>query len=122
MMADLQMLYDRILVRVLAQDELTSSGLVVPNVVHENTPYRKGEVLSVGHGRINANGDTVPLSVKPGDVVVFFRSPGSGEQLAWPAPSGEDLLIVREPHIAAILRDLPKPTGLLDLDGKVVVQ
>lgn len=121
MMADVTMLYDRLLVRVLEGDETTSGGLVVPQIVRDNTPYLRGEVLAVGTGRITPNGDTVPLSVKEGDVVIFFRSAGGGEQLMFPG-KGTELLIIREPHVCCILRDLPKTTGLLDLDGRMVVQ
>ena len=121
MMADVQLLYDRLLVKVIEGDETTSSGLIVPQIARDNTPYLRGEVLAVGHGRIVANGTTAPLVVKPGDVVIFFRSPGSGEQLIFPSKSGIELLIIREPHVCAILRDLPKGTGLLDMDGREVL-
>jgi chaperonin GroES len=116
--ANITMLYDRLLVRVIGEDNRTDSGLFIPDMALENTPYRRAEVVEVGHGRITQNGDTVPLSVKVGDVVVFFRTGTNGEQLVYPAPDGKDLMIIREPHVAMILRDLPQDTGLVNQDGK----
>lgn len=121
MIADITMLYDRLLVRVIEGDATTKGGLIVPQLARDNTPYLRGEVLAVGHGRVTPNGDTVPLSVKDGDVVVFFRSANSGEQLVFPTPAGEELLIIREPHVCAIVRNLPRSSGVLDREGREVV-
>lgn len=121
MNVDAVCLYDRLLVKVIEGDERTSSGLIVPQIARDNTPFLRGEIVSAGHGRVTMNGDTVPLSVKVGDVVIFVRT-NNGEQLVWPAPSGDDLLIIREPHVCLILKDLPRATGLVDQDGKQVIE
>lgn len=115
------MLYDRLLVRVLEESDRTRGGLIVPMVAQQNTPYLRGEVVAVGHGRATTAGHVVPLIVNVGDVVVFFRGGGHGEQLIFPdADTSEDLLVIREPHVIAILRDLPRGTGLIGIDGREV--
>lgn len=111
------MLYDRLLVRVIEGSDRTKGGLIVPAIARENTPYLRAEVIEAGNGRITPAGDLVPLSVHKGDVVVFFRAAGSGEQLAFPSDEGEDLVVIREPHVVAVLSELPRGTGLLSLDG-----
>lgn len=120
MKANVEMLYDRLLVRVVGESNRTKSGLFIPDMAVSNTPYLRGEVVEVGHGRVTQNGDVVPLRVKAGDVIVFFRVSG-GEQLVFPSDTGEDLLIIREAHVAMILRDLPRDAGLLTQDGKPVL-
>jgi len=118
--ANVEMLYDRLLVRVVGESNRTKSGLFIPDMAVQNTPYLRAEVIEVGHGRVAMSGEVVPLRVKAGDVVVFFRVSG-GEQLVFPSDTGEDLLIIRENHVAMILRDLPKDTGLVNQDGAAVV-
>jgi chaperonin GroES len=116
----LQPLYDRLIVKVLAEDEKTSGGLFVPHVARENTPFLRAEVVATGHGRLAASGEVIPLKVKKGDVVLFFRAASSGEQLIVPWGEGE-LLTIRENHIIGIFEDLPVGTGLLNAEGREVV-
>lgn len=119
------MIYDRILVRVIPTEGKTKGGLYVPAQVHENASQWRGEVLEVGHGRISDKGEVIKLRVKQGDVVIFVRAPQSGEQAALSLDDEkgmpEDLLIIREPHVLAILTGLPRATGLVGLDGKAAV-
>lgn len=114
-------LYDRLLVRVLDESDQTRGGIIVPQLAKQNTPYLRGEVVAAGHGRITPSGETVPLFVKDGDIIVFFRLGPSGEQIVFETAAGEELLIIREPHVALVLRDLPKATGVLGADGREVV-
>jgi chaperonin GroES len=118
---NLEPLYDRILVRPLDGATRTKGGLYVPQIAHDNTPWQRAEVVAVGHGRLTPDGTVVPLRVRVGDVVAFFRSAGSGEQLVFPGDGGEDLLVIREPNVLAIYRDLPRATGLLNPDGTEAV-
>ena len=112
-------LYDRILVRVLDESDRTKGGLYVPQVARDNTPFLRGEVVAVGDGRITQAGNVVPLSVKAGDIIVFFRA-ANGEQLVFPT-GDEDLLVIREPHVCGILTDLPRATGVLTADGREIM-
>lgn len=117
-----QPLYDRVLVRVLSAGNRTRGGLYVPDMAIDGTPWMRGEIVAVGHGRLMANGEVIPLQVKEGQTVVFFRSQSSGEQLVVPGEDGEDLLVVREPNILAVLHDLPRSTGLVSVDGAELLQ
>lgn len=112
-----QPLYDRLLVRIITAKQ-TKGGLVIPDMAIDNTPYLKAEVLATGQGRISTSGNVVPLQVKVGDVVVFFRSQSSGEQLVFPSDApGEELMLIREPNVAAILLNLDKVTSIVGIDG-----
>jgi chaperonin GroES len=113
------MLYDRLLVRVIGSTNRTEGGLFIPDMALDNTPYLRAEVIEVGHGRITQNGDTVPLQVKVGDVIVFVRT--GNEQLIYPDADGKDLMIIRELHVAMVLRDLPRDVGVVDQDGNAVL-
>lgn len=122
MIATVTPLYDRLLVRVIKAGEKTQGGIIVPQMVAENTPFLTAEVLAAGHGRANFSGQIVPLKVKDGDVVVFVRTGGTrDDQIMWPLPDGTEAMIIRESHVALVLSDLPKSTGVLDRDGKEVV-
>lgn len=116
-------LYDRILVRLLKPDERTKGGLFVPQMATDNTPYLKAEVIAVGQGRIATSGNVIPLRVVVGDVVIFFRSQSSGEQLIFPSDSpNEELMLIREPNVAGVLRDLDKVTSIVSPhDGQNLV-
>lgn len=111
-------LYDRILVRLMKPDERTKAGLFVPQIAADNTPYLKAEVIAVGQGRITTSGNVVPLRVVVGDVVLFFRSQASGEQLVFPSDDPRDeQMLIREPNVAVILRDLDRVTSIVSIDG-----
>src|SRR4051812_1654951 len=116
-----EMLYDRLLVKVLDQSNKTKGGLWVPDIALENTPWLRAEVLEVGHGRLATNGTVVPLRVQKGDVILFFRNISNGEQLVFADENGDEQLIIREPNVMAILRDLKPSTGLLDTEGREIV-
>lgn len=110
-------LYDRLLVRVLDAGDRTKGGLFIPNMALDNTPWMRGEVIATGGGRLMADGNVVPLTVKPGDVVVFFRSQAGGEQLVFPSDDDGELLCIREPNILAILHGLDVDTGIVTPEG-----
>lgn len=115
-------LYDMLLVRVLKRGDRTSGGLIVPDMAQENTPFLTAEVIASGKGHRNFDGSISPLAVNDGDVVVFVRtSETRGGQIIYPLADGTEAMIISERHCALIVRDLPKSTGLLDLDGKVMV-
>lgn len=107
-------IYDRLIVRPILNNR-TSSGLHVPDIVHANTPFYRAEVLEVGHGRVTQDGNVVPLKVRKGDAVLFFRVPS--EQLTIPSDDGEDTMVIRETHVIALLQNLQRDTGLVAADG-----
>lgn len=114
-----EMLYDRLLVRPIAHDKRTKGGLYVPDMVTDGTPWFRGEVVAVGHGRVTQTGDTVPLKVVVGDVVCFYRHPP--EQMAFPGDDGVELMCICERHVMAVLRDLPQATSLVSVEGETLV-
>lgn len=116
-MPTLRPLYDRLLVRLLKPNERTKSGLFIPESAQDNTPYLKAEVLAVGNGRITTAGTVVPLSVKAGDIVEFFRNASSGEQLIRPSDDGSEHMLIRESHVTGILEGLDKVTSIVGVDG-----
>ena len=88
-------LHDRVLLRRLEQSEKTSGGIIIPDTAKEKP--MEGEIVAVGSGHINDNGDVRPLDVKSGDRVVFSK--WSGTELT---VDGEELLVMKESDIIAV--------------------
>jgi chaperonin GroES len=89
-------LHDRVVVRRLDQEVTSPGGIVIPDSAKEKPS--EGEVVSVGNGKINENGDVRPLDVKPGDKVLFGKYSGTEVKV-----DGEDLLVMREDDIMAVI-------------------
>ncbi|NLO56665.1 MAG: co-chaperone GroES [Thermovirga sp.] len=92
----LKPLGDRIVVKVLTQEEKTKGGIVIPDTAKEKP--QEGEVLAIGSGRVLENGQKLPLEVKKGDKILFSKYGGTEVKI-----EGEDLLILSERDILAIL-------------------
>jgi len=91
----LQPLDDRIVVRPSEAEEMTASGLVIPDTAKEKP--QQGEVLAAGPGRrADATGELVPLDVKAGDKVVYSKYGGTEITI-----DGEDLLILSSRDVLA---------------------
>src|SRR5207237_456042 len=91
---DLQPLGDRLIVGVLEEEEMTISGIVLPDSAREK-PHR-GEVLAVGPGSRNDQGEIVPMEVVVGDEIIFSKYGGTEVKVGL-----EDLLILRESDVLA---------------------
>ena len=91
---DLQPLGDRLIVEVLEEEEMTISGIVLPDSAREKP--QRGEVLAVGPGSRNDNGDVVPMDVEVGDEIIFSKYGGTEVKVGL-----EDLLILRESDVLA---------------------
>ena len=89
-------LHDRVVVRRLDEEKTTAGGIVLPDSATEKP--MEGEVISVGNGKINENGDVRPLDVKAGDKVLFGKYSGTEVKI-----DGEELLVMREDVIMAIV-------------------
>lgn len=87
---------DRVVLKALAQEEKTKSGIVLPDTAKEKP--QQGEVLAVGTGKVLENGQKVPLEVKVGDKVIFSKYAGTEIKL-----DGEEVLILGERDILAII-------------------
>jgi len=90
---NLQPLGDRVVVRSIEAEQVTASGLVLPDTAAEKP--QRGEVLAVGSGRLE-DGKRVPLEVAEGDEVIYSKYGGTEVKV-----EGEDLLILRESDILA---------------------
>jgi len=86
---------DRVIVRAIETQEVTASGIVLPDTAQEKP--QRAEVLAVGRGRIE-DGELIPIDLKEGDVVVHSKYGGTEVKVA-----GEDLIILREADILAKL-------------------
>ena len=89
-------LHDRVIVRRTEEEKTTKSGLIIPDSAAEKPS--KGEIIAVGNGRINDNGDVLSLDVKVGNQVLFAQYAGTEIKV-----DGETLLVMREDDIVAII-------------------
>jgi chaperonin GroES len=89
-------LYDRLLVKRLAEEEKTKGGLIIPDSAKEKPA--QGEVISAGNGRISEEGKLTPLTVKKGDKILFGKYAGNEVKI-----NGEELLIIREEEVLGII-------------------
>jgi chaperonin GroES len=94
-------LHDRVVVRRLEQEEKTAGGIIIPDTAKEKP--QQGEVLAVGSGARDDSGKVVPLDVKVGDIVLFAKWGGTEVKI-----EGEDLLVMKESDIIAIVEDAKK--------------
>ncbi|WP_344810512.1 co-chaperone GroES [Microlunatus aurantiacus] len=89
-------LEDRILVKPLEAEQTTKSGLVIPDTAKEKP--QEGKVLATGPGRIDDNGNRVPLDVSVDDVVIFSKYGGTEVKY-----DGQDLLLLNARDILAVV-------------------
>ncbi len=90
-------LHDRVVVRRQEEEQKTAGGILLPGSAQEKP--NQGEVIAVGSGRILDSGDTRPVDVKVGDVVVFGKYAGSDTIEV----NGEELVILSESDIKAVV-------------------
>jgi chaperonin GroES len=81
-------LEDRVLVKVLEQEQVTKAGIVIPDSAKEKPS--KGEVIAAGPGKYSEKGDLLPMPVKEGDIVVFAKYAGTEVKV-----DGEEYLVLR---------------------------
>lgn len=65
-------LYDKVVIKPLEKEEVTASGIVLPDTVDQEKPMQ-GEVVAAGPGKRLENGETAPMSVKAGDRIIFTK-------------------------------------------------
>jgi chaperonin GroES len=94
---NLRPLHDRVIVKRLDQETKTASGIVLPEAAAEKPD--QGEIIAVGNGKILEDGKVRPLDVKVGDRVLFGKYSGQTVKV-----SGEELLVMREEDIMAIVQ------------------
>lgn len=87
---------DRVVIRVLEQEEKTASGIFLPDTAKEKPS--QGEVVAVGTGKLQDNGTRTPLEVSVGDKIIFSKYAGTEVKY-----DGADYLIVSERDILATI-------------------
>ncbi|MFM1783814.1 MAG: co-chaperone GroES [Actinomycetota bacterium] len=97
MSVSIKPLEDRIVVRPVDAEQVTASGLVIPDTAKEKP--QEAEVVAVGPGRFNEDGDArVPLDVKVGDRVIFSKY--GGTELKY---DGKEYLVLSARDVLAII-------------------
>ncbi|BDW80680.1 10 kDa chaperonin [Erythrobacter sp. Dej080120_24] len=89
-------LHDRVVVRRIEADQKTAGGIIIPDSAQEKPS--EGEVVAVGEGARDDDGDRIPMDVKAGDRVLFGKWSGTEVKI-----NGEDLLIMKESDIMGII-------------------
>ncbi|AOL22317.1 chaperonin GroES [Erythrobacter litoralis] len=89
-------LHDRVVVRRIEADQKTAGGIIIPDSAQEKPS--EGEIIAVGDGARDDDGDRIPMDVKAGDRVLFGKWSGTEVKI-----DGEDLLIMKESDIMGII-------------------
>ena len=93
-MASLRPLEDRVVLKVLDAEEMSSGGILLPDTAKEKP--QRGKVTAIGDGKLTKDGKRVKPDVKKGDIVLFGKYAGSDVKV-----DGEDYKVLRENEILA---------------------
>jgi chaperonin GroES len=94
---NLRPLGDRVVVEPLDEDQVTASGIVLPETAKERP--QRGKILAAGPGARDKDGNVIPLDVKEGDVVLFAKYAGTEFKMG----GNRNLLVMRESDLLAIV-------------------
>lgn len=89
---------DRVVIEPVEEDEKTTGGIFLPDTAKEKP--QKGRVVAAGPGKVLDSGETAPMSVAAGDIVLFAKYGGTEVQV-----DGKDLLIMRQSDLLAKIQD-----------------
>ena len=89
-------LHDRVVVRRVEEEQKTAGGIIIPDTAAEKP--QQGEVVAVGPGGRDEDGDRIEMDVKAGDLVLFGKWSGTEVKI-----DGEELLIMKESDIMGVL-------------------
>ena len=93
----LKPLHDQVIIKPIQEDEMTKSGLVLPDTAEKERP-EKGEVVAVGPGRLLENGQRAEMSVKVGDKVIFKKYAPDEVKI-----KDKEMYVIREGDIIAVV-------------------
>jgi chaperonin GroES len=96
MSVSIKPLEDRIVVRPMAAEQVTASGLVIPDTAQEKP--QEAEVIAVGPGRVDDKGNRIPVDVAVGQTVIFSKY--GGTELKY---GGEEYLVLSARDVLAII-------------------
>ena len=94
----LRPLGDRVVIQPTPREEMTKSGIVLPDTAKEKP--QEGKIIAAGPGRLTDEGKREPMDVKEGDVVLYAKYAGTEFKI-----EGEELLIVSQKDILAIVEN-----------------
>ncbi len=97
-------LADRVVVKALEDTEQMRGGLYIPDTAKEKP--QQGKVVAVGKGKVEKDGKVTPLDVKEGDTILFGKYSGQEIKI-----DGEELLILREDEVLAVLEEVAAAAG-----------
>ena len=97
MAKSLQPLGDRVVIKPSAREEVTKTGIVLPDTAKEKP--QEGEVIAVGPGRVLDNGQRVTVELKQGDKVIYAKYAGTEFKL-----EDDELLILAERDVLGVLQ------------------
>jgi chaperonin GroES len=89
-------LYDRLIVRRVAEEEKTKGGIIIPDTAKDKPT--EGEVVAAGKGRLTEDGKVIPMDVKKGDRILFSKYAGNEVKI-----DGAEYLIMREEDVLGII-------------------
>lgn len=95
-MTSFRPLHDRVVVRRVEEEQKTAGGIIIPDSAKEKP--QQGEVVAVGPGARNEQGQVMALDVKAGDFVLFGKWSGTEMKI-----DGEELLVMKESDIIGIV-------------------
>jgi chaperonin GroES len=94
--ASFRPLHDRVLVKRVKEEEKTKGGIIIPDTAQEKP--QEGEVIAVGPGARDEDGERIELDVKVGDRILFGKWSGTEVKV-----DGEELLIMKESDIMGVI-------------------
>jgi len=103
-MAKIRPLHDRVIVKRIEEKEQIRGGIIIPDTAKEKP--QEGEVIAVGAGKKLESGERQPVDVKEDDRVLFGKYSGTEIKI-----DGEEVLILREDEILAVLESAGKTKG-----------
>ena len=104
---------DRVVIRRAEAEQASPGGILYPDSVRDKEKPQRGVVLAVGPGAWTTDGKRKPVGLQPGDVILYTRFAGEGFR----PDSGDDLLLVRDDDVIAILEYAPTvPFPVTDAD------
>ena len=89
-------LYDRLIVRRVAEEEKTKGGIIIPDTAKDKPT--EGEVVAAGKGRLTEDGKVIPMDVKKGDRILFSKYGGNEVKI-----DGVEYLIMRVEDVLGII-------------------
>jgi len=89
-------LYDRLIVRRVAEEEKTKGGIIIPDTAKDKPT--EGEVVAAGKGRLTEDGKVIPMDVKKGDRILFSKYAGNEVKI-----DSVEYLIMKEEDVLGII-------------------